>query len=229
MCRSWVAMTIVVPVRLIRSSRPHDLEADARVEVPGGLVGEQDRRLVDDGAGDRHALLLATGQLVREPLLLALEPDGRAASRAPSGGSRERDLPMTCSAKATFWKTVLLGSSRKSWNTVPISRRSCGTLRSGSRDSSRPATKTDPDVAFSSLQREAQEGGLAGAGLADDEDELATLDLERHAVDGGPRGPRVLLRHGVEQDHVSVGLRLSVGTLVGHPRGLSRMRTSLGA
>ena len=62
----------------------------------------------------------------------------------------ERDLPITCRAKATFWKTVLLGSSRKSWNTVPISRRSCGTLRSGRRDSSRPATKTDPDVAFSS-------------------------------------------------------------------------------
>ena len=42
----------------------HDLRRGGRVEVAGGLVGEQDRGLVDQGAGDRHALALAARELV---------------------------------------------------------------------------------------------------------------------------------------------------------------------
>ena len=52
----------------------------------------------------------------------------------------ERGLPITCSAKATFSVTVLFGSSRKSWNTVPIWRRSRGTFQLASRLISLPAT-----------------------------------------------------------------------------------------
>ncbi|OUD93131.1 hypothetical protein CMMCAS03_05605 [Clavibacter michiganensis subsp. michiganensis] len=51
----------------------HDPRARQRVEVARGLVGEEHGRLVDHGAGDGHALLLAAGELVREALLLALE------------------------------------------------------------------------------------------------------------------------------------------------------------
>ena len=39
----------------------HHLDAGPRVEVAGRLVGEQDRRVVDQRARDRHALLLAAG------------------------------------------------------------------------------------------------------------------------------------------------------------------------
>ena len=42
----------------------HDL-AVAAVEVPGRLVGQHDGRVVGDGAGDRRALALAAGKLVR--------------------------------------------------------------------------------------------------------------------------------------------------------------------
>ena len=49
-------------------------------------------------------------------------------------------LPITCSAKATFSATVLFGSSRKSWKTVPIFRRSAGTFQPASRLTSLPAT-----------------------------------------------------------------------------------------
>ncbi len=44
------------------------------VQVAGGLVGEQDFRLVDDGAGNGHALLLAArefGRLVVQATLQA--------------------------------------------------------------------------------------------------------------------------------------------------------------
>jgi hypothetical protein len=33
------------------------------VEIAGGLIGEHDFRLIDDGAGDGHALLLSAGKL----------------------------------------------------------------------------------------------------------------------------------------------------------------------
>src|SRR3954469_2763320 len=50
------------PVELVEEL--HDLLGSGRVEVAGGLVGEQDGRLVDQGAGDGHALALAARQLV---------------------------------------------------------------------------------------------------------------------------------------------------------------------
>ena len=42
----------------------HDFVGGAGVEVAGGLVGEQDDRVIDQGAGDGDALLLAAGELV---------------------------------------------------------------------------------------------------------------------------------------------------------------------
>src|SRR2546423_1373979 len=54
---------------------PHDLDRGVRVEVSGGLVGEQDQRPVDERPGHRDPLLLTTGELVRIPVLLAAEAD----------------------------------------------------------------------------------------------------------------------------------------------------------
>src|SRR6186997_3093984 len=44
--------------------QPHHLDAGSRIEVAGRLVGQQDRRVVDQRARDRHALLLSARQLV---------------------------------------------------------------------------------------------------------------------------------------------------------------------
>src|SRR5690606_10547111 len=41
----------------------HDLDGGFAVEVAGGFVGEEDVRLVDEGAGDGDALLLSAGKL----------------------------------------------------------------------------------------------------------------------------------------------------------------------
>ena len=41
----------------------HDLDARLGVEGAGGLVGQKDLRVVDEGAGDGHALHLAAGEL----------------------------------------------------------------------------------------------------------------------------------------------------------------------
>ena len=90
---------------------------------------------------------------------------------------------MTSSANATFSRTVLFGSSRKSWKTVPIWRRSCGTFQLDRR-AEVLARRRAPCRWLAPLlaQDQPQEGGLAGAGGADEEDELALLDLEGDIV-----------------------------------------------
>jgi hypothetical protein len=52
-----------------------DLGARAGVEVPGRLVGQQQRRAADQGAGDGDALDLAAGQLARIVVGPVAEPD----------------------------------------------------------------------------------------------------------------------------------------------------------
>src|SRR6056297_529853 len=49
----------------------HGLQREFRIEVAGGLVGDQQRGAADDGAGDAHPLLLAAGQRLGHLLLPA--------------------------------------------------------------------------------------------------------------------------------------------------------------
>jgi hypothetical protein len=51
-----------------------DALAGGRIQVAGGLVGEQHRGIGGEGPGDGHPLLLAAGQLVRVMALAGGEP-----------------------------------------------------------------------------------------------------------------------------------------------------------
>ena len=53
----------------------HDADGRVRVEVPGRLVADEERRVVDDGARDRDALLLAARELVGKRRALVREAD----------------------------------------------------------------------------------------------------------------------------------------------------------
>src|SRR5262245_48030716 len=52
-----------------------DLIGVPRVEIPGRLVGHEERGIADEGPRDRHALLLAAGELAGIVTLAAREPD----------------------------------------------------------------------------------------------------------------------------------------------------------
>lgn len=52
----------------------HDVRA-ARVQVPGRLVEQEDRRVVRDGTRDGDTLLLTARELVREVVETAAQPD----------------------------------------------------------------------------------------------------------------------------------------------------------
>ena len=101
----------------------HDLERQIRIEVAGRLVGEDDRRIVDQRAGDGDALLLAAGELQRD-------------RRSSGAAGRPTSAPGTCAAaaasppcRARAARTrrsrarSSLGSSLKSWKTNPSERR----------------------------------------------------------------------------------------------------------
>ena len=62
---SWVMRTIVLPARLSSRSSSSTSWPRGLVEVAGRLVGEDQGRVGDQRPGDRHALLLAAGQLRR--------------------------------------------------------------------------------------------------------------------------------------------------------------------
>ena len=70
------------------------------------------------------------------------------------------------------------GSSLKSWKTQPMLRRSIGTFERLSRVRSRPPTTILPARRLELLQQQAHERRLARARRADDEDELALVDVE---------------------------------------------------
>src|SRR5947209_5829578 len=62
----------------------HDLDRGARIKIPRRLVGEDERRVVDECARDRHALLLSARQLVRVVPLAPRESDRvQRSDRAP--------------------------------------------------------------------------------------------------------------------------------------------------
>ena len=66
---------VAAPVQLVEE--PDDLLAGGGVEVAGGLVGEEERGLAHERAGDGDALALAAGELVRLVVHAVREPDRR--------------------------------------------------------------------------------------------------------------------------------------------------------
>ena len=79
-------------------------------------------------------------------------------------------------------------------------RRSIGTFERLSRARSRPPTTIFPRGRVELLQQQADERRLAGAGRADDEHELALVDVERDVPQRDDVG-LVDLRDPLEDDH----------------------------
>ena len=192
--------SIARPANEIQIVRRHDdrgargvdvaqqLEDAARrplVQVSGRLVRDQDERIVDERARDRHALLLSARKLSRIARRLRCQPD---LSQRTSDLGPDRRLGRTrhLERERTFASAVRSSSSRKSWKTIPSRRRSF--------EISRPlrvlrADSVDPDLALARLLfhvEELEDGRLAGAARTSEKDEFALLHLEAHLA----RAPR---------------------------------------
>src|SRR6266851_5653348 len=95
----------------------HDLGGVLRVQVPGRLVGKQDRGIVHEGARDSDALLLSAGKLVRIVLLAAMQSHHFEQFRGAP-------LALACPGGVEQWQfDVLVRESRlKLWKTKPMRR-----------------------------------------------------------------------------------------------------------
>ena len=160
------------------------LAAVRRVEVAGGLVGQQQRRPVHQRARDRHALQLAAAQLLRQPRRRARRgrPPRASAPRAP----RRRAAPSSISGSATFCATSRCGSTWKAWNTKPTCRRRQQRALLGVERADVDAVVRDAaGVPAVEAGHAVEQRRLADARFADDRDELARRDLERDVLEHG--------------------------------------------
>src|SRR5690606_556473 len=93
----------------------HDLRRQRRVEITGRFVSEQQRRLVDHGAGNADALLFTAGQHDRVEVLLIEQADlveGGAHAAADIGGieagnnQRQGDVVIHAAIKQQMMRLV---------------------------------------------------------------------------------------------------------------------------
>jgi hypothetical protein len=88
MSGSWVTRTMVIPWRLRLLKDGHDLHARSRVEVAGGLVGQDEYRIFDQRPRDGDALLLTArelGGIVQLAVAQAHRAQTRSGPRSRAG------------------------------------------------------------------------------------------------------------------------------------------------
>ncbi len=90
---SWVMRMTVRPCRFSAREDAHHLRGGRRVERAGGLVGQDQSRIGDQRSRDRHALLLATGQLGGEVGDPIGQPDLVECGQQRAGGGPRAGTP----------------------------------------------------------------------------------------------------------------------------------------
>ena len=93
-----------------RLQQVHDLLGAAPVEIARRLVAHQQRRIRDQRARDRDALLLTAGQLVRLVLAAIGQTDQLQRRLARACGAALRDRLVSSSGTSTFASAVSTGS-----------------------------------------------------------------------------------------------------------------------
>jgi acyl-CoA thioesterase I len=177
------------------------LAAGVAVEIAGWLVGEQQLRLDDEGARQRHALLLAARQLLGIMQQAVREPDGLQRVARPRrgvapSGELERDRDIFQRVHHRHEAKGLEDDADRA--TSPQSERILVEgAEIGSRDAHHAAGR-----ALEAAHHH-HHGRFAGAGRADHADALARRHIERNAAQhvdlaGGARQLKMDL---IEMDH----------------------------
>ena len=177
-----------VVVAIQRKQQVADVMAGALVEVAGGFVGKQHARAMHECAGDRHALLLAAGQLGRVVSAARGQADRfQRVARALAGG--------TAAFQFQRQHHVFLGGQRGQQ------------VERLEHETDQPPAQIGAGLFVQLLQRmaiqrdaagirrvqpgqQAEQGGLARAGGADDGETLARADLQADVRAGCPVSPR---------------------------------------
>ena len=114
---SWVTTTRGHPALARVVHQAHHGFAVDRVQCAGRLVGQQQPAFADDGAGDRHALPFAAGQLVGVASARVGQARAPPTRRAPAARAFARRRRRARAGRQTFSAAVSPASRLKSWNT----------------------------------------------------------------------------------------------------------------
>ena len=160
-----------------------DLGRGAAVEGAGGLVGEEQARAVHERAGDRDALLLAAGELHRPVMGAVREADAAerlqgalAAGPAVEARIDHRQFDIAEGVDARQQVELL---EHEADLAVAQARQAVG-VEALDRRAGEPVVAAGRPIEAAD---QVHEGGLARAGRPHDGDEIARLDVERHAVE----------------------------------------------
>ena len=185
----------------------HDPDRGLGIEVAGRLVGEQQRRVVDERARHRDALLLAAGELVGVVVQLR-----RQAREAQDVGHLRADLLARAAGHLQRVGDVVVDRAvgqelevlEDHAQVAPV----VGHLLVLDLAEIAPGDHDAPARRLVLLEQQAHDRRLARAGLADDEDELAAGDRERRVLQADVPG-LVGLGDAAELDD-AVRVRVSV-------------------
>ena len=170
------------------------------VQVAGGLVGEQHERAVHECAGDGDALLLTAGKFGGQSIGFAGQTD-----HVENLGHSARD-DVAGLADDFQRKGHVLGDRLllKQAEVLEHTAHALAKLRHAAGRQLVDVEIRDLDVAGRRrlhLEQQPHERRLAGAGGADEEDELPLLHLHTDLVERRPGGGLVGLRHILHADH----------------------------
>ena len=186
--RSWVITTTVVPAACSSRSRSSTPAPEAESRLPVGSSASSSGRLADHRAGDRDPLPLAAGELVRPVPEPVAEPDPVQRGLGAPPALLLRHAGVEQPVGHVVHRVTPGGQVELLEDEADPAGPQRGQLPVGER---RDVVPVDPDAARGRpVQRadQVQHGGLAGAGRADDRDQLAVADPQADVV--AARSPR---------------------------------------
>ena len=156
--------------------QPHDSDRCAGVEVSRRLVGQEDEGTVDEGAGDRHPLLLAAGQLVGQVVALLGQAD-QVEDLGDLGADYVLGAPDHLEGEGHVLVDGLVGEQLEVLEHAADVASQIGDLPTVQVGD---VLARHPDAALLRLlllEQQTDEGGLARARRPHEEDELTLLDV----------------------------------------------------
>ena len=172
---------------------PH-LDAQLRVEIGERLVHQADRRLGDDRAAERDALLLAARELRGLALEQRLEAENAPRRAAAARRAPPRHLPHLEPEDDVLGDREVRETAHSVWNTIDTPRFAGGRLRRrrGRRSGSSPrCAVSSPAISRSVVDLPQPDG-------PEQRDELSRGCAKAHVVDGEGRAPA--FRHLLQSD-----------------------------
>src|ERR1700761_4455528 len=181
----------------------HDADRGGRVDVSGGLVGQQDHRPVHERAGHGDPLLLAAGQLVGHPVVLALQADqvddlGHDLADEPAG------LADDLQGEGHVLVDVLVRQQPEVLEHAadPAAEHGHAPVRQPGQ-----VAPGHPDTAVGGslfLEHQPQESRFTRAGRADEKDKFALLHANTDVLQSRAALARVDLADVIEVDHRTI-------------------------